>query len=197
MFACRNFECTAAWHDTFVLHSIPDSTKTVPDGFLGLSNLVVVWTLDEDGAREWVLDALDERVLVITEHLLIDMLGETKILLSQVLDRVHLSATACQWDTLTISLFASTDTNDLITSKDLKRWWINTLLVDDDEAFVGAFAELSLQLDDLLDLVVGELSLRGNELFSLLGIGPEESRVDLSLLILEGHIKAKNVAVLH
>jgi hypothetical protein len=69
-------------------------------------------------------------------------------------------------------------------------------LVDDDEGLVVAFADLSLELDDLLASLVGELSFGGGELFSLFGGGVEEGGVDFGLFVLEGDVAGQNVAVL-
>jgi hypothetical protein len=93
VFTGSNFECTTTWHYGFVFHGILDRTKTISNGFLSLGNLVVVWTFDQDGAREWVLDTFKECVLIITKNLLIIMLAETKIIFGKIFDRVDLFST--------------------------------------------------------------------------------------------------------
>ena len=55
-----------------------------------------------------------------------------------------------------------------------------TLLVDDDEALVGAVAQLLLQLDHLAHPVVDELPLSLHQLLTLLSRLVEEARVDLT-----------------
>lgn len=96
-----------------------------------------------------------------------------------------MSTTAGKRDSLSISLLGSSDTNNLVTGEDFKRWWINTFLVDDNEVLVGAITEFPLELDNLLDFVISEGSLGLDKLLSLLGVGPEEAGVDLGLFILE------------
>jgi len=98
------------------------------------------------------------------------MLGITKIILGKVIDTVDLSTTACKRKTLSISLFASTDTDDFVPSKDLKGWWVNTFLIDDDEVLISTVAKFSLQSYDLHNFVIGELSLGGNELLPLFSV---------------------------
>jgi hypothetical protein len=115
-----DFESTASWNDAFVLHGVLDCAKSISDGLLGLSNLVVVWTLDQDGAGEGVLDTLDEGVFIVTEDLLVDVLGVTEVSLGEIFDGVHLVTATSEWDSLTISLLASSDTNDAVSGEDLE-----------------------------------------------------------------------------
>lgn len=192
-----NLEGTSSWNNALVFHCVLYCSESISDGFLSLSNGVVIGTLDQDGAGEWVLDTLDESVLIISKNLLIDMLGESKVSLGHIVYAVELGSTASQWDSLTISLLGSSDTDNARACQQLKRRWVNTLLVYNDEVLVSAIAELLLEVNDLLHFVIGELSLRSNELLSLFGIGPEETGVDLGLLVLQGHIQAQNVAVIH
>ena len=161
-----------------------------------MSDSVIVGSLDQDGAREWVLNAFDEGVLVVTELLLVDELGETEVLFGNVVNGVEGSSTACEGNSLSVSSFGSTDADNTLTGKDLERRRVDTLLVNDDEVLVGSLTKFSLELDDLEDLVVGELSLGLDELFTLLSVRPEEAGVHFGLLVLKRDIKAHNVAVL-
>ena len=89
----------------------------------------------------------------------------------------------------------------------VERERIDAFLVDHDEAAVAVRrAERVLEVDDLADLVVGELALGGHELVALLrGGGHElvallrgavhERRVRLALLVLQRHVQDQNVAV--
>jgi len=194
---CGNFESTTSWDDALVLHDVLNGSKSISNGFLGLSDGVVVWTLDQNGAGESVLDLVDEGVFILTEDLLINVSGPTEIIFGQIIDGVDLATTTSEWDSLTISLLCSSDTNDSVSGQNLEGWWVNTLLVDNDEVLVSAIAELSFKFNDLHNFVISELSLGFNELFSLLGVGPEESGVDLSLFVLKGDVEAEDIAVLH
>ena len=84
----------------------------------------------------------------------------------------------------------ATEGKDAVLSKDVQAHGIDTLLVDDDEVLgllVRAdhlVANLVLEFDDLLQLVVNELALRLDELFTLFGRRVEESRVDLAAIVL-------------
>jgi len=86
-----------------------------------------------------------------------------------------LLTTASKRDSLSISALGSPDSDNAVLSQDLKRRWVDSLLVDNDEVLAVVFAfgisaELVLELDDLHDLVICELTLRLNELFSLISI---------------------------
>ena len=170
MLSSSNLKGSGSWDDGTILTGVLDGTESITDGVLGLSNTVVVWSLDQDGAGEWVLDSLDEGVLVITERLLVDKASKTKILLSDAIDGVELLATTGQRDSLSVSSLASADSDDSGAGKNLKRWWVNSLLVDHNEVLVGALAKLVLQVDDLVNLIVSVLSLTLNQLLSLIGI---------------------------
>jgi len=192
-----NLESATSWDDTLVLHDVLNGSKSISDGFLGLSNGVIVWTLDQNGAGESGLDLVDEGVFIVTEALLIDVSGPTKIVLLNVIDRVDLATTTSEWDSLTVSLLASSDTNDSISGQELKGRWVNTLLVDNDEVFVSAIAKFSFKFNNLHNFIISELSLGGDELFSLFGVGPEETGVNLGLFVLKGDVEAENIAILH
>jgi len=191
-----DLESTGTWNDRLVLQSVLDGAETVTDGVLGLGDRVVIWSLDENGAGEWVLHALNEGILVIAEGLLVDELGKTQISLLAVFDGVDLLATAGERDSLTVSALGATDTDDVVAGEDLKRGWVNTLLVDDNKVLVGAVAKALLELDNLHDTIIRELPLRLDELLSLVCVAPEEARVDLGLFVLETHVEAHDVAVL-
>jgi len=192
-----DLEGTSAGDDTLVLNGVGDSAHTVTDSVSSLRNRVIVGSLDQDGAGEGVLDTLNEGVLVLTEGLLVDNLGETKISLGHVINSVKLLATAGKGNTLTVSLLAATDAHDAGSGEDLEGGGVNTLLVDNDEVLVGALAELLLEGNNLVDSVVGELTLGSDQLLSLVGVGPEEAGVDFGLLVLEGGVQAEDVTVLH
>jgi len=196
MLASGDLEGTGAGNDGLVLNGVLNSTETIADGILGLSDRVVVRALDQDGAREGVLDAFNESVLVVTERLLVDKLGEAEVRLLNVIDGVELLATASERDTLTVSALGTADADDVVAGEDLERGRVNTLLVDDNEVFVSTVTEALLELNNLHDAVISELTLGLDELLPLVSIAPEESGVDLGLLILEGDVEAHDVAVL-
>lgn len=165
-----DFESTAAWHDAFVVHCVLDCSQSISDGFFGLGNLVVVGTFDQDCAREWVLNSLDERVFVVAKDLLVDNFGEAEVSLGEVVNGIDLPSSASEWDSLTISLLRPSDANDVVSGQNLERRRVNSFLVDHDEVIVGAVAQLSLQFNDLLNFIVSESPLRLNQFLSLLGI---------------------------
>lgn len=48
--ASGDFEGATTWDDGFILNGVLDSTETITDGILGLSDGVIVGSLDEDSA---------------------------------------------------------------------------------------------------------------------------------------------------
>jgi len=191
-----DLEGTTTGDDGLVLKGVLDSSKTISDSILGLSNGVIIGSLDQDSAREWVLNTFNESVFVLTEGLLVDELGETKILLLDIVEGVEADTTAGERDSLTVSSLCSSNTDDTVSGEQFKGRRVNTLLVDDNEVLVGTLAELLLQIADLLNLLIGESALRGDKLLSLVSVGPEETGVDLGLFVFEGNIEAHDVAVL-
>ena len=61
-----NLESTSTRHDSLILDGVAHSTETIAYGILCLSDGIVIGTLNEDCAREWVLNSLNKRVLLIS-----------------------------------------------------------------------------------------------------------------------------------
>jgi len=191
-----DLERTSSGKDASVLNSVRNSAESVSDSILGLGDGVIVGSLDEDGAGEGVLNTVDESVFIVSEGLLVNLLGETHVFEVKVIDRVELVTTTGEGDSLSVSLLGSADADDSVTGEELKRRGVNTLLVDDDEVLsVLLGADLSLEINNLLDLVVSESSLGGNQFLTVFGVGPEEAGVDFGLLVLERDVEAHDVAV--
>lgn len=141
----RDLKGTSSSNEDLILNGVLDSTKSVTDGLLGLSDRIVIRTLDQNSAGEGVLDLLDESVFIITKNLLVYLTSKTEIVFGQVIDGIDLSSSASQGDSLTISLLASSDTNDTIVGEHFEGWGINTLLVDHNEVLaILRSANLSL-----------------------------------------------------
>ena len=170
MLAGRDFEGSGAWDHAFVANSVADGTQTIPNSVLGLRNGVVIGALNQDCAREGVLNAVDECVFVVTECLLVDFLGEAEVLLGDIVYRVELATTTGQRNALTVPLFGAPDADNSVTGEQLQRGRVNALLVDNDKVLVGAVTQFALKLDDLHDLFVGELTLTGNQFLSVFGV---------------------------
>jgi len=66
------------------------------------------------------------------------VLGKSKILLGDVIDRVQLLSTTGKRNSLSISLLASSDSDNTVSSKDFQGRWVNTLLIDNNEVLVGS-----------------------------------------------------------
>ena len=196
MLASCNLKRTSSWNHRLVLNRILDSAQSISNCILRLRDRVIVWPLDQNSAAEGVLHTLNESVLVIAQALLVDKLSEAQVGLFAVLHRVDLLAATGQRDSLTVPALGTANTDDVVAGQDFQRWWIDTLLIDNDEVFVGAIAQALLQLHDLHDTIICELPLRFDQLLSLLCVAPEEARVDLGFFVLETHIEAHNVAIL-
>ena len=76
---------------------------------------------------------------------------------------------------------------DAVLCEDVEAEWIDALLVDDDEVFLGLLgvyrliAHEVLELDDLLAFCVCEAPFRLHEFLALLGRGVEEPGVHLTV----------------
>lgn len=70
--AAGDLKCASARNNCLILDGVDDCTKTVTDCLLDLGDGVVVWTLDQNSAREWIVNTFDERVLIVTKRLLVD-----------------------------------------------------------------------------------------------------------------------------
>jgi len=173
--SASNLEGTSTGEDTLILECVGNSAETITDSVSSLGNGVIIGSLDQDGAGEGVLNTFDEGVLVLTEGLFVDNLGETEISLFKVVNGVKLLTTASKGNTLTVSLLASADTEDTGAGQNLEGGGINTLLVDNDKVLVSALADFLLEGDDLADLVVSESSFGSDKFLSLVSVGPEET----------------------
>jgi len=86
-----DFKGTSTGDDRTVLDRVLDRSQTVTDGVLDLLNRVLVGALDEDRAREGVLDALDKRVLFFAKRVLVDKTGIAEDVGGEVVDSVNCS----------------------------------------------------------------------------------------------------------
>ena len=66
------------------------------------------------------------------------MCGEV---ISDSINRVELLSSASKWNSLSVSSLGATNSNDASTGKDLKGWWVNTLLIDHDKVLVSSITE--------------------------------------------------------
>ena len=67
---------------------------------------------------------------------------------------------------------------------------------DNKEQKINKEVYLLLELNDLGDPVLDELSLGDDQLLPVLGGLVEEAGVDLRLLVLQGHVAGQDIAVL-
>merc|ERR1711935_534059 len=65
-----DFERSSTGEDGLIFDSVRDSTHSISDSILGLSDGVIVRSLNGDGARERVLNTFNESVFIISESLL-------------------------------------------------------------------------------------------------------------------------------
>jgi len=190
-----DLEGASSRKDSLVFDGVLDGAESIADSVTGLSDRVIVGALDKDGAGEGVLDTLNEGVLIFTKSLFVDDLGETHVFDAHVVDGVEELSSASEGDTFTIALFGATDTDDTSAGEDFKGRGVNTLLVDNDEVLVGTVADLLLELNDLVDFLVGECALGSDKFFTLVSVGPEEAGVDFGLLVFKRDVEAHDVAV--
>jgi len=195
MLACSNFEWTSSGDDTLIFNSVLDSSETISNSIFGLSNWVVIRSLDQDSAWERVSNTFNESVLLFTKSLLVNVIGPTEVFFSNIIYWVELFSTTGKRNSLSISLFGTTDSDNSSIGEKFKRRRVNSLLVNNDKVFVGSFTELLFEFDDLNNFIVGELSFGGNKFLSLIGWRPEKAGVDFGLFVLQGDVQAHDVAV--
>ena len=94
MLVGSDLESTSAWNNAFIIDGVLDGSESVSDGFLGLSDGVIVWTLDQDGAGEWIGDTFDESEFVLSQNLLINVVSESEIFLRKIVNGVDLVSSA-------------------------------------------------------------------------------------------------------
>lgn len=112
VFASSDLEGAGSGDDTLVLDCVDNWSEAVFDGISGLGNGVVVWTFNQNSAWEGVLHTFDESVLLLSKRLFVDNLGETKVSFGDTVEGVDLFAATCERNSLTVSLFATTDANN-------------------------------------------------------------------------------------
>jgi len=66
LLVCSYLKGTSPWQHTVVFNCVLHSSQTITDSVLDLGQRVLVWSLHQQGDREWVLAILNKRVLVFT-----------------------------------------------------------------------------------------------------------------------------------
>lgn len=157
---------------------------------------MLVGSLDKDGARLGVLDSLDEGVLIFAQGVFVDFVSVAEISFGEVFNGVDTGTTASKNDSFHVSSLGSSQRDDVLLGEHVQADGVDTLLIENDERLVRISADLALQVNDLLASLVGEATFRKHELLSVSSVRVEESRVDFGLLVFEGNVAVKNVAVL-
>ena len=114
--------------------------------------------------------------------------------LLEVVEAVDGGAAARQRDALHVAALRAPRGEDALLGEHVERKRVDALLVDEHERF-AVRAHLALELDDLADLIVGELALRLDQLLALRGVRVVEPGGDLGLFVLERHVAREDVAV--
>merc|ERR1712037_1016824 len=86
----------------------------------------------------------------------------SKTVRSHVINRIHAMSTASKGQSLHVSSLCSSKSDNVLFGKSIKRDGVDSLLVDQNEgalALAVILADLFLEVDDFLDLLVGECSL--------------------------------------
>ena len=129
--------------------------------------------------------------------MLVDQPGPAEDVGRHVVHAVLRRAAAHQLQPLHVPALGAPQRQDAVLHQHVQAQRVDALLVDDDKAlFRVAAAHLLLELDDLAQFGVDELSLALDQLLALVRARVEEARVDLGLLVLEAHIEREDVRVL-
>merc|ERR1719258_56818 len=117
----KRLEAARAGDERAVGESVCHGARAVAHRFLDLRDDVLVRALDENSARERVLDTLDERVHLLAERLLVDRLGPAKNLGGKRLERVDLLAAAREADALHIASLRAAQRKDALAREHVER----------------------------------------------------------------------------
>eukprot|EP00754_Rhynchopus_humris_P017203 Rhum_TRINITY_DN14549_c14_g1::Rhum_TRINITY_DN14549_c14_g1_i1::g.98893::m.98893 len=193
----RRLEVTGTRDNAAVLDRVAHGPQTVPDRLLDLRDRVVVRALEQDGARRRLRRALNERVLLLAQHVLVHKAGPAERVLRQVVEVVDGLSAAAQRNPLHVPALGTAQTQDAVPRQDVERHGVNALLVHHNQVLVRARrAQLVLQLHNLAAPRVDGGALGGRHLLLLLSRLVVEARVQLRLLVLQRHVAGQDVAVL-
>mmetsp|Transcript_37169 Transcript_37169/g.98392 ORF Transcript_37169/g.98392 Transcript_37169/m.98392 type:complete len:412 (+) Transcript_37169:432-1667(+) len=192
---CERLEATGAGDEGAVLDGVGDRAGAIAHRLEDLRDDVLVRALDEDRAREGVLDALEEGVRLLSEANLLARLAVAEAVNRERIERVDLLATAREDHPLHVTPLGTAQREDALLCEHVERERVNALLVDNDERLVGG-ASLLLEVEDHLRAVVDPLALGCHHLLALLRRVVVEARVDLGLLVLEVVVHREDAALL-
>jgi len=86
MLCGSNFERAGTGHDCLIVNSVFNRAESVSNGVFSLRNRVVIRPFDKNSAGEGVFNTVDESVLVVSEGLLVDLVGPAEVTLLDVID---------------------------------------------------------------------------------------------------------------
>ena len=155
---------------------------------------MLVGSPQQEGTALGMAALLDEGELVLSNGHLADLAGKAELVGVHILDGMDGRATAGQGQTLHVPSLGTAEAEDALLGKDVKGEGVDALLIDHNERF-AILADRSLEIDDRTAPLVEPLALGLHELLALLGIGVEETGLDLRLLVLKGYVARHDVAV--
>lgn len=155
---------------------------------------MLVGSPQQEGAALGMAALLDKGELVLANGHLTDLTGKAELVGVHILDGMDGRATAGQGQTFHVPSLGTAEAEDALLGKDVKGKGVNTLLIDHNER-LPLLADRSLEINDRTAPLVEPLALGLHELLALLGIGVEETGLDLRLLVLKGYVARHDVAV--
>src|SRR2546425_5399125 len=179
---------TSAGDDLAVLNRDRDDARRILEGPLELIDHMLGASAQEDRDRLRVLASRDERHLVVADLLLVDLLGETEVVLRELVELRHDLATGRLRELLHVRLLDPAHGVDFLLREVVLCEVVDALLTEDHSR--AAFPhDLDHALQHRLFLVEEGLELgRVRDL---------DLRVDLGLLDLEGRVDEDDLRVLH
>src|SRR5437899_4203790 len=178
---------TAAGDDLAVLNRDRDHARRILEGPLELIDHMLGASAQEDRDRLRVLTSRDERHLVVADLLLVDLLGETEVVLRELVELRHDLATGRLRELLHVRLLDPAHGVDLLLREVVLCEVVDALLTEDHSR-----AALPHDLDHALQhrLFLVEEGLELGRVRDL------DLRVDLGLLDLEGRVDEGDLRVL-
>jgi len=86
MLGSSYFERAGTGHDCLIVNSVFNRAQSVSNGVFSLRNRVVIRALDKNCAGEGVFYTVNESVFVVSEGLLVHLLGPAEVTLCDVVD---------------------------------------------------------------------------------------------------------------
>mmetsp|Transcript_26934 Transcript_26934/g.104567 ORF Transcript_26934/g.104567 Transcript_26934/m.104567 type:complete len:214 (+) Transcript_26934:5211-5852(+) len=156
---------------------------------------MAIRTLEHDRTGVRVFYLLYKSELVVAKDLLVHDTGKPEYVWRKVVNRVDGNASTSEGKALHIPPLSPSQRENTLSRQKIQRVWVDTLLIHHNKALPRIVADLLLQCDDLVHLVVYRLSLSLQKLLTLFGVAVEESRLHFALLVFQPNVAGQDECI--